>query len=67
MTLSPDSITKGLFTNYVYKRRGIGSQKMLIYVNDHKVDNVNGAKEGFNRGVACSLLKLGTFFGLTIF
>ena len=32
----------GLFTNYVYKRRGVGTPKMLIFVNVHKVKNVTG-------------------------
>ena len=33
---------KGPFTNYVYKRRGVGSQKMSSFVNAHKIENVNG-------------------------
>ena len=31
----------GSFTNYVYKKRWVGSP-MLIFVNVHKVENVNG-------------------------
>ena len=33
---------KGLFTNYVYKRKGVGSPKLSIFVNIHKVENLNG-------------------------
>ena len=32
---------KGLFTNYVYKRRGVASQKFRLFVNHYKVKNVN--------------------------
>ena len=33
---------KGLFTNYFYKRRMVGSQKFRLFVNHYKVENVNG-------------------------
>ena len=32
---------KGSFTNYVYKRRGVGGPKMYFFANVHKVENVN--------------------------
>ena len=32
----------GSFTNYVYKRKGVGGPKMYNFVNVHKVENVNG-------------------------
>ena len=35
-------IHKGSFINYVYKRRGIGGQKNLLFVNLHTIENVNG-------------------------
>ena len=34
----------GAFTNYVYKRRGVDSEKMLIFANIHMVENVNGGE-----------------------
>ena len=34
--------TKGLFTNYVYKRRGVGGQKNQLFVNFYTIENVNG-------------------------
>ena len=33
---------KGPFTNYVYKRRGVGGQKNRLFVNFYTVENVNG-------------------------
>ena len=33
--------TLGSFTNYVYKRRGVGSPKMLNFFNVHVVEIVN--------------------------
>ena len=32
---------KGPFTNYVYKRRGVGGQKNKLFVNFHTIENVN--------------------------
>ena len=32
---------KGAFTNYVYMKRWVGSPKISIFVNVHKVENVN--------------------------
>ena len=32
----------GAFTNYVYKRRGVGGQKKSIFVNLYTIENVNG-------------------------
>ena len=32
---------KGPFTNYVYKRRGVGGQKNKLFVNIYTIDNVN--------------------------
>ena len=37
-----DCSGKGPFTNYVYKRRGIGGQKNRLFVNYYTVENVNG-------------------------
>ena len=34
--------SKGPFTNYVYKRRGIGGQKNRLFVNFCTIVNVNG-------------------------
>ena len=39
--------TKGLFTNYVYNRREVGGPKRSLFVNVHKVENVN------RMGVGC--------------
>ena len=36
------SLAKGAFTNYVDKRRGVGSPKCQLFVNIFKVENVNG-------------------------
>ena len=33
---------KGAFTNYVYKRRGVGGQKNQLFVNHYTIENVNG-------------------------
>ena len=33
---------KGPFTNYVYKRRGVGGQKNQLFVNFYTIENVNG-------------------------
>ena len=35
---------KGPFTNYVYKRKGVGGQKNRLFVNFHTVENVNGGE-----------------------
>ena len=32
----------GAFTNYVYKRRGVGGQKNQLFVNFYIIENVNG-------------------------
>ena len=32
---------KGPFTNYVYKRRGVGGQKNQLFVNFYTIENVN--------------------------
>ena len=37
---------KGLFTNYVYKRRRVGSPKMSTFRQLHKVENVNKGEVG---------------------
>ena len=42
--LKNQTIPKGSFTNYVDKRRGVGSPKM--FVNVYKVVNVNGGGVG---------------------
>ena len=33
---------KGPFTNYVYKKRGVGGQKNWLFVNFYTIENVNG-------------------------
>ena len=33
---------KGPFTNYIYKRRGVGGQKNQFFVNFYTIENVNG-------------------------
>ena len=33
-------IGKGAFTNYVYKRRGVGGQKNRLFVNIYTIENV---------------------------
>jgi hypothetical protein len=38
----PFAKKKGAFTNYVYKRRGVGGQKNQIFVNFHTIEYVNG-------------------------
>ena len=30
------------FTNYIYKRRGVGGQKNRLFVNFHTIENING-------------------------
>ena len=32
----------GPFTNYVYKRRGVGGQKNQLFVNFYTIENVKG-------------------------
>ena len=32
----------GVFTNYVYKRRGVGGLKNQLFVNYYTIENVNG-------------------------
>ena len=34
----------GAFTNYVYKRRGVGGQKNRLFVNFYTIENVNGGE-----------------------
>ena len=34
----------GLFTNYVYKGRGVGGQKNRLFVNFYNIENVNGGE-----------------------
>ena len=34
--------SKGAFTNYVYKRRGVGGQKYQLLLNFYTIENVNG-------------------------
>ena len=36
----------GAFTNYIYKRRGVGSQNFRLFVNHYKVETVNGGGVG---------------------
>ena len=31
---------KGAFTNYIYKRRGVGGQKNRVFVNFYTIENV---------------------------
>ena len=33
---------KGAFTNYVYKKRGVGGQKNQLFVNFYTIEIVNG-------------------------
>merc|ERR1712051_1082224 len=40
------SSTKGPFTNYVYKRRGVGGQKNRLFVNFYTIEDVNGGGAG---------------------
>ena len=42
-------IHKGSFTNYIYKKRWVGSQKTSIFVNIHKVENVIAGVGGQRR------------------
>ena len=51
-----NSLPQGVFTNYVYERRGVGGQKNRPFVNFYTIENVNEGKEVCNGGVACSLL-----------
>ena len=37
---------KGPFTNYVFKRRGVGGQKNRLFVNFYTIENVNGGGVG---------------------
>ena len=41
MTVNVD-LYKGAFTNYVYKIRGVGGQKIRLFVNFYTIENVNG-------------------------
>ena len=36
------TLIKGPFTNYVYKRSGVGGQKNQLFVNFYTTKNVNG-------------------------
>ena len=37
------TLIKGPFTNYVYKRSGVGGQKNRLFVNHYStIENVNG-------------------------
>ena len=38
------TFSKGPFTNYVYKRRGVGGQKNRLFVNFYTIENVNGGR-----------------------
>ena len=42
MYLARGFFVKVPFTNYVDKTRGVGSQKCWLFVNFHKLENVNG-------------------------
>ena len=42
VTNEPLKKAKGAFTNYVYKRRGVGGQKNRLFVNHYTIENVNG-------------------------
>ena len=33
-----------MFTNYVYKRRGVGGQKNQLFIKYHTIENVNGER-----------------------
>ena len=44
MNLHLNSYCKGPFTNYVYKRRGVGGQKNRLFVNFYAIENVNGGE-----------------------
>ena len=35
-------LLRGAFTDYVYKRRGVGGQKNRLFVNFYTIENVNG-------------------------
>ena len=37
-----EDTVRGSFTNYVYKRRGVGGQKNRLFVNIYTIENVNG-------------------------
>ena len=37
-----EDCSKGAFTNYVYKRKGVGGQKNPLFVNFYTMENVNG-------------------------
>ena len=39
--LAPLARDNGAFTNYVYKRRGVGGQKNWLFVNFYTIENVN--------------------------
>ena len=39
-------LSKGPFTNYVYKRRGVGGQKNRPFVNFYTIEYVNGGVVG---------------------
>ena len=41
-SLNFDCYNKGPFTNYIYKRRGVGGQKNRLFVNFYTIENVNG-------------------------
>ena len=36
----------GPFTNYVYKRRGVGGPKNWLFVNFYTIENVSGGGRG---------------------
>ena len=42
MYLAREFFVKVPFTNYVYKRRGVGGQKNHFFVNHYTIENVNG-------------------------
>ena len=43
----------GAFTNYVYKRRGVGGQKNWLFVNFHAIENVNGGGRWSKKAKFC--------------
>ena len=44
---------KEAFTNYVYKRRGVGGQKNLLFVNFYTIENVNGGGRWSKKDKSC--------------
>ena len=44
---------KGPFTNYVYKREGVGGQKNRLIVNFYTIENLNGGRRWSKKAKAC--------------